>query len=40
VDVHFEILALNNFTVQEAKELMGGVTTVVLEFWVETSEST
>jgi hypothetical protein len=40
VDVHFEILALNNFTVQETKELMGGVTTVVLEFWVETSEST
>jgi len=40
VDLHFNVQALNNFTVQENDERMGGLTTVTLEFWVETSPTT
>lgn len=40
VDVHITIVALSNFTVVQDNETMGGLTTLVLEFWVETSEIT
>lgn len=40
VDVHFNVQSLNNFTVTEDNERMGGLTTVTLEFWVETSDTT
>jgi len=40
VDIHFNILELSNFTVSQGNEEMGGITTLILEFWVETSATT
>jgi hypothetical protein len=40
VAVHFSIQKLGDFTVTEANPQMGGITTVTLEFWAQTSLTT
>lgn len=40
VAVHFSIQQLGNFTVTEANPQMGGVSTLTLEFWAQTSLTT
>jgi hypothetical protein len=39
VDVHFKVTSLGDFGVTQDDEEMSGVTSLTLEFWVETSES-
>ena len=40
VDIHFEVEELGQFDSQQANDQMSGVTTLTLEFWVETTSGT